>query len=213
MNMTKDIDSKNTSVEDETAIQEADITDQQVEMVFGDTDTLSSLLNRGEFGIFVKVFQNIGARMVISQIVYDELVRGKRQGETRRRLIEPLIKQQTILCRDIDPVSDEAYTYRKLQRIMDRGEASVLSMAIHTPGKTILASNNLSDIQSIAESNGIEVWTTAKILAEAVFDKIITVKHADVLWKKMVEDGIKLPRKYNLFQDYYKEYLHIKGEN
>lgn len=172
------------------------------QIVYSDTDTLSSFLNRNSFGFFMKVFEALGAEIVISKTVLDELYSG-RGNEIRRFTVERLRTLKRISIEDIDPFSDAGDTYFELSETMGKGEASALALAKHSARKAVVASNNLSDVADYAKKNNIELWPTAKILEEAINLKIMNMKQADTLWKRMKEDGLKLPS-YETFEEYYR---------
>ena len=67
----------------------AEKTESGIQIVYADTDTLSSFLNRNSFGFFMRVFETIGAQIVISKMVLDELYCGK-GNEKRRFVVEQL---------------------------------------------------------------------------------------------------------------------------
>ena len=111
---------------------------------------------------------------------------------------------------DIEAGTAEYHTYLYLteEEGMGKGEAAALSMAKHSEYIASVASNNLSDIWEYVEKNKIDLWTTARIIYECQLEEIMTKESAEQLWKKMVEDGDRLPF------DNYNEYVkRKKGEN
>lgn len=111
---------------------------------------------------------------------------------------------------DIEAGTAEYHTYLYLteEEGMGKGEAAALSMAKHSEYIASVASNNLSDIWEYVEKNKIDLWTTARIIYECQLEEIMTKESPEQLWKKMVEDGDRLPF------DNYNEYVkRKKGEN
>ena len=173
----------------------------RIQIVYADTDTLSSFLNRNSFNYFLKVFEAMDAEVTISKIVLDELYNGKKK-ELRKYTIERLKQTKRITIEDIEPFSEEDDTYAQLSETMGKGEASALALAKHSKRKAGVASNNMSDVANYAKANQIELWPTGKILRYAVDLEIMNMKQADELWKKMKADGLKLPM-YDTFKEYY----------
>ena len=176
---------------------------EKIEIVYADTDTLSSFLNRNSFGYFMKVFEKMEADIIISKTVFLELCSGEHK-EIRKSTIEQLQRGGRITIIDIDPFSNEGDTYFNLSAVMGAGEASALALAKHSDKYAVVASNNLSDVAAYAKKNGIELWPTARIMQEAIDLKIMNMNQADILWKNMKADGIKLPS-YETFEEYYKD--------
>lgn len=181
------------------------------QVVYADTDTLSSFLNRNCFNYFMKVFETLGAEIIIPKMVLNELYHDDMRTGIRTEPIKQMIRAKRILEEDIDPFSDEADTYYELCEMMDAGEASALTLAKHSDKVAVVASNNMSDIARYARQNGIELWPTARILQEAVDLKIISMEQANNLWKKMKKDGLRLPID-ETFEAYYKRNMLI-GNN
>lgn len=170
---------------------------QPSKVVFSDTDTLSSFLWRNAFGYFLKLFDKMEIGIIIPRMVLEELEYSSRTKEHLARPVKEFAKRGKIKIEDINAASKEYRTYCYLTEVEDmgRGEAAALSMATHCNVTASVASNNLTDIKSYAERNGIEIWTTARIIRECELEGIISRTRATELWKKMLEDGLKLPFK------------------
>ena len=76
-------------------------------------------------------------------------------------------------------------------------------MALAHINNGIVASNNLSDVEEYIESLDIELITSSMILSKAVKKDILSENTANLLWKRMVKEGIDLPR--DSFTEYYDE--------
>lgn len=174
-------------------------------VIFSDTDTLSSFLWRNAFGYFLKLFDKLGMEVIIPQVVLKELEYSKRTREHLARPIKNLEKQGKLQIRDIEDGTNVHYTYLYLteEEDMGNGEAAALSMATHSESSASVASNNLSDIREYIENNKIDLWTTARIIYECELNKIISNDRAEELWKKMLEDGLKLP--FENYSDYVRK--------
>ena len=173
-------------------------------VIFSDTDTLSSFLWRNAFGYFMKLFDKLGMEVIIPQVVLDELEYSARTREHLARPIINLEKQGRLQIQDIIVGSGEyrTYCYLKEEEDFGKGEAAALSMATHSDYTASVASNNLSDIWEYVEKNKIDLWTTARIIYECELNEIISNSRAEDLWKKMLEDGLKLP--FENYSDYVK---------
>ncbi|MEE1078301.1 MAG: hypothetical protein UIC64_04530 [Agathobacter sp.] len=165
---------------------------EKTRIVYGDSDTLSSFLNRNSFEIFLKPFEIEGFEIVIPQVVYDEVCRGPHKVE-RKNQIDAVKRMNRVVVEDIESGTEAADIYFSLCEKMGKGEAAALAMAESSEGKAVVASNNMSDVKTYAASHGIQLWPTAKILQKAIRHNVITENRADVLWEKMKEDGMKLP--------------------
>lgn len=176
---------------------------EELQIVFGDTDTLSSFLNRGCFGIFVNLFEDMGVEVVVPKLVYDELARKGGNDGLRTKPILQLERKNKLKILDIEPCTDEMITYLALRETMGQGESAALSMAKHSDKKAGIASNNLRDIEEFARENDIEIWTTIHILEASVNRGFTTTARADDLWKKMKQDGLWLPD-YESLTEYLK---------
>ena len=183
--------------------EEMECPKSKFQVVYADTDTLSSFLNRNCFNYFMKVFEALDAEVIISKMVLQELYHDDRRTGLRKAPIEQMIRNQRIAVEDINPISEEADTYYELCEKMDKGEASALALAKHCDRQAVVASNNMSDIAAYARENDIELWPTARILQEAVDLEILNMEQADGLWKKMKRDGLRLPSD-ETFEAYYK---------
>lgn len=177
-------------------------TEEKIQVVYADTDTLSSFMNRNSFEYFMKVFETLGAEVILSKAVYHELCNGNKK-EIRKATVKQLERSKRITVVDIEPFTEVADTYLELSERMGKGEASALAFAKHSTKKTVVASNNMSDVAAYAKEHSIELWPTAKILEEAIKLQIINMNQANTLWIKMKEDGLKLPS-YNTFEEYCK---------
>lgn len=185
-------------------IEKSDSTFGKIEIVYADTDTLSSFLNRNSFNYFLRVFEAMDAEVKISQSVLDELYDGRRRNEFRKFMIEKLRQTNRIRIEDIEPFSEAGDTYFELCEIMGKGEASALALAKHSRRKAVVASNNMRDVAAYARENNIELWTTGRILRQAIDLKIMNLKQANTLWKNMKSDGLRLPA-YETFEEYYSD--------
>ena len=181
------------------------------QVVYADTDTLSSFLNRNCFNFFMKEFETLGAEIIIPKMVLNELYHDDKRTGIRTEPIKQMIRAKRIFEEDIDPFSDKADTYYELCEIMDAGEASALTLAKHSDRIAVVASNNMSDIARYARKNDIELWPTARILQEAVDLKIMNMDQADDLWKKMKKDGLRLPLD-ETFKAYYERNVLIENK-
>ncbi len=175
----------------------------QKKIVISDTDFLSGFLWRGEFGIVVKVFAGMDMDIVVPQAVIDELSYSMR---TKTRLADVLLRlnekkekkqgQGEIYIQDIELFSEAGLKYEELKKTLGKGEAAALSMLCYSDRRfTCLASNNLKDVGDYVRRYGIELWTTAEVLDQAVSMGILTENRAEKLWDKMYEDGLYLPTK------------------
>ena len=76
-------------------------------------------------------------------------------------------------------------------------------MALAHLNNGIVASNNLSDVEEYIDSLDIELITSSMILSKAFKKGIVSKSTANRLWKKMIKEGIDLPK--NSFKKYYDE--------
>ena len=59
---------------------------EKTRIVYGDSDTLSSFLNRNSFEIFLKPFEIEGFEIVIPKVVYAEVCRGPHKVERKNQI-------------------------------------------------------------------------------------------------------------------------------
>ena len=172
------------------------------QVVFADTDTLSAFLWRGAFNYLIKLFQKYGIEIIIPQQVIDEL---KYNLRTQQNLAAPVlmeIKKKTLVVKDIEICTKEYATYTDLtqNKALGSGESAALSMALHSDKPASIASSNLRDVRKIAEANHLKIWTTATVIRACVDENIMTENRATELWKKMIENNVKLP--YATYAEY-----------
>lgn len=178
-------------------------TDEKIQVVYSDADTLSSYLNRGKFEFFMQVFEQLDIEVVIPQKVKDELCRG-RYAEIRKSALNQMERTNRVIIHDFQAGDPEADTYYELSQNMGQGEAAALAMAKNSKTKCVVASNNFSDVIEYAKENDIELWPTTTIMTHAIDMGIMSMEQANILWKNMKRDGLKLPS-YDKFEDYYNE--------
>ena len=176
-------------------------TDEKIQVVYSDADTLSSYLNRGKFEFFMKVFEQLDIEVVIPQKVKDELCRG-RYKDIRKAAIDQMVRTNRVVIYDFHDGEPEAVTYYELSKNMGQGEAAALALAKNSKRKCVVASNNFSDVIKYANENNIELWPTTKIMTKAIDMGIMSMEQANTLWKNMKKDGLKLPP-YDEFEDFY----------
>jgi len=178
-------------------------TEDKIQVVYADSDTLSSYLNRGKFGFFITVFEALGVEVIIPKIVMEELCRG-RYGKVRESTLQQMIRTNRIVVREIEMGKPEADTYYELSQNMGQGEAAALALAKNSNRRCVVASNNYKAVIEYAEENDIELWPTTTIMMHAIDLKIMSMNQANDLWIHMKRDGLKLPD-YEKFEDLYNE--------
>lgn len=119
----------------------------KLQVVFGDTDTLSSFLNRGCFGIFMNLFETMDVEVVVPKMVFDELAYRDGKEALRTGPILQLERTSKLKIVDIEVFSNEMDTYLQLRETMGQGESAALSMAKHSEKNAGIASNNLRDVE------------------------------------------------------------------
>ena len=175
--------------------------DEKIQVVYSDSDTLSSYLNRGKFEFFMQVFERMDIEVVIPQKVKDELCRGRKM-ELRKFTLEQMIRAKRIKVHDFQDGEPEADTYYELSQKMGQGEAAALALAKNSQRRCVVASNNFSDVVTYAKENDIELWPTTEIMRRAYDMGIMSMEQANILWKNMKKDGLKLPL-YDTYEEYY----------
>lgn len=178
-------------------------TNDKIRVVYSDSDTLSSYMNRGMFEYFLQVFEQMDVEVIIPQTVKNELCCG-RNHTLRRSLLIQAEHMNRIKIHDFQDGEPEADTYYELSQRMGAGEAAALAFAKNSKRRCVVASNNFRDVITYAKENSIELWPTTVIMTRAVEMEIISMERANILWKNMKKDGLKLPR-YDSFEDYYIE--------
>ena len=178
-------------------------TDEKIQVVYSDADTLSSFLNRNSFEYFMKVFEGLDIEVVLPQKVKDELCRG-RYAAIRKSAIDQMVRTNRIKLYDFQADDAEAKTYHELSKHMGQGEAAALALAKNSKRPCVVASNNFSDVIKYAEENDIELWPTTTIMTKAVDMGFMSMETANTLWKNMKKDGLRLPS-YEKFEDYYNQ--------
>lgn len=139
---------------------------EKIQVVYSDSDTLSSYLNRGKFEFFMQVFERMDIEVVIPLKVKDELCRG-RNKEIRKAAIDQMIRTKRIRIHDFQDGEPEAETYYELSQKMGQGEAAALALAKNSKRRCVVASNNFSDVIAYAKENYIELWPTTEIMRRA----------------------------------------------
>lgn len=177
--------------------------EEKIQVVYSDADTLSSYLNRGKFEFFMQVFEQMGIEVVIPQKVKDELCRG-RYAAIRKAALDQMERTNRVVIHDFQVGDAEADTYYKLSQNMGQGEAAALALAKNSKRRCVVASNNFSDVIEYAKENSIELWPTSTIMTKAIDMGIMSMEQANILWKNMRKDGLKLPP-YEKFEDYYNQ--------
>jgi len=122
-----------------------------------------------------------------------------------RSKLDPLIRNEDIKICSIMVGSREETLYRNLTekpdkgyKVIGRGEASVIAMAVHQNG--IVGSNNLRDIRPYIELYNLPIKTTADILLEAYQYNMISEKVGNGIWQDMIKRQRYLPT--TTFSDY-----------
>ena len=154
--------------------------DEKIRVVYSDSDTLSSYLNRGQFEFFMKVFEQLDIEVVIPMKVKNELYRGRR-GVVRKAALEQMIRTNRVQIHDFQDGEPEADTYYELSQRMGQGEAAALAFAKNSKRRCVVASNNFSDVIAYAAENNIELWPTSEIMKRAVEMCIMTMEQASSL--------------------------------
>ena len=171
--------------------------------VFSDTDCLECFLFVGAGYILEALFSKI----TIPEQVYNELT-----DKGTPQIIKTNFnnfKKGFVEIKDIEFASQEYVTYKSIEKgfwsktnsVCGPGESAALALAYLNNG--IIASNNLQDVEEYIESLDIELITSSMILTEAFERNIVSENTANLLWKEMIKNGIKLPR-YS-FTKYYNE--------
>ena len=171
--------------------------------VFYDTDCLECFLFVNAGYILEKLFSKI----VIPEQVYNELMDDNTPPIVKRNFKK--LKEGFVETREISFMSQE-YTifnlikkgfWSKTGKCCGEGESAAMTLAHLNNG--IVASNNLSDVEEYIESLDIELITSSMILSKAFENDIVSENISNNLWKRMVKEGIALPR--DSFREYYDE--------
>jgi len=127
--------------------------------------------------------------MIIPQQVYNELSDPCIPHLKER--VDEMIRNGDISIRSILTGTPEFSLYMKLtsnpdngQRIIGRGEASVIALASSLSG--IVASNNLSDIKTYAKELGLKHITTGDIMIVAYKGSLISETDGNNIWSAML---------------------------
>jgi len=156
-----------------------------IDVVFFDNDCISSFLWVKAEHILISLFSG---NMIIPQQAYDELSNPYTPHLKTRADI--MINNGDASVQSLLTGSPEFSLYLKLtskpdkgQRIIGRGEASVIALALKFGG--IIASNNLSDVKSYAQEYNLEHITTGDIMIKAHDISLITEAEGNNLWSAM----------------------------
>lgn len=169
--------------------------------VFGDTDCLSSFLFLDEFTLLESLLDEI----VIPEAVYQELTANGTPIQIVNNL-ELLMNKKFIKVHDIDLLSSEHQWYDEIRAEYQMnkgfpiGEGEAQAMALAIPNGGILASNNLSDVDYFVKKYHLPLLTSAHIIAASVDKDFISYDEAELTWKKMRKNRIRMP---GSFENYY----------
>lgn len=171
--------------------------------VFYDTDCLECFLFADAGHILEKLFSKI----IIPEQVYNELMDYNTPPIVKTNFKK--LKEGFVETREIQFASREYTAYKSIEKgfwsetgkCCGSGESAAMALAHINNG--IVASNNLSDVEEYIESLDIELITSSMILSKAVKKDILSENTANLLWKRMVKEGIDLPR--DSFTEYYDE--------
>lgn len=179
--------------------------------VFYDSDCLVCFLVINQCDILQELFSKI----IVPLTVKEEIL-NPRTPDIIKNNFNKLVEIGFVEIREIvygtyefdfyDSIKTKNFQKNKLP--IGDGEAAVITLGYINKG--IVASNNLSDVMDYVKKYGLNLITTAFILAMAYEQNIKTEKELNEIWNKMVDKGRKrsLP-KVKSFTDYYSN-MYIK---
>ena len=147
--------------------------------------------------------------IIIPEAVHQEI---KRAPFPIAENAEQLINEKYITVKDyeifsnIHTIYDEIraeYQFNKRRRLGD-GEAEAMAFVASQGG--ILASNNLSDVGYFVDKYSMSLVTSPYLIAAGVEKQYISFDEGELIWKKMVDNRLRLPGKFeNYYQKRYKK--------
>ncbi len=166
-----------------------------------DTDCLSSFLWINRQDILEFLFKK---HLYLPKKVYNELMNPS--VPKLNKLTKKIINENIFILENDILVNSKEYSfyYEMTQKpdkgikVIGGGEAAALAHAI--VNKSIIASNNLRDIDYYVKKYKIKFITTGDILKKALEQNYITEKEGNYIWKNMIRRKRKLPAKS--FTDY-----------
>ena len=162
-----------------------------IDLYFFDSDCISTFLHIEREDIILSLYNT---KIHISSFVYQELMHAPLPISAN---IKKLVDSKKVLVDNIcygDPYYKEfVHLTRSTENgfLIDTGEASVIALVKHKGG--VLASNNLRDVEYYVKKYELKHITTVGIIRQAIKEKIITIDEANSVYKKMKDNGDKLP--------------------
>ncbi len=160
--------------------------------LYFDADCLSSFLWANQEHLLVALYPQ---KILLPSEVYRELTPSSMPHFKVK--IDTLIYSGDITRIDILAGSNEFDTYIKLTtspdkgfKVIDRGEAAVIALALENNG--VVISNNLRDVSQYIASYGLKHLTTGDILVSACQCHLISEADGNIIWAKMLSKGRKI---------------------
>lgn len=165
---------------------------------FFDADCISCFMCVNSEHLLSELYVN---QVKIPSQVYDELSRVPRF----KPRLDRMIVDHEVMIESMLAGTEEAFDYEEFIsfprpgfKLLGNGESACIAMAKNRGG--IVASNNLKDIDRYIRQYGLNLLTTADIIAHAYKTGSIEKQKADTMWQDMHAQNRKLPT--NTFDRY-----------
>lgn len=151
-----------------------------------DSDVISHFIKGERLNLLRELYQE---RLVILDVVRDELMRGPKQIRT---VTENFISFHSVKVLPL-PVDNVPcmMEFARLERNFGQGESACMAFArFH---ESIIASSNLKDILAYCRKNRIQYLTTMDILLQALAEQVISEEEANAFIVRVKSQKSRLP--------------------